>query len=163
MCFGPVRPRGVLQSRRRPAGSHICEVEIDPDTGMVEVVNWAAVDDFGNIVNPMIVEGQMQGGIAHGVGQSLLELCIYDEGSGQLVTGSYNDYAMPRADDFPDLKLGFTHTPCPHNPLGVKGCGEAGAIAAPAALMNAVTDALGTENIDMPATPERVWRALAQA
>jgi carbon-monoxide dehydrogenase large subunit len=146
-----------------PAGSHICEVEIDPDTGVVEVVNWAAVDDFGNIVNPMIVEGQMQGGIAHGVGQSLLELCIYDEGSGQLVTGSYNDYAMPRADDFPDLKLGFTHTPCPHNPLGVKGCGEAGAIAAPAALMNAVTDALGTENIDMPATPERVWRALAQA
>jgi carbon-monoxide dehydrogenase large subunit len=132
-----------------PAGCHICEVEI---------VKFTAVDDFGKLVNPMIVEGQVHGGIAHGVGQALLEGCVYD-GGGQLVTGSYMDYAMPRADDLPSFDLGFTETPCPHNPLGVKGCGEAGAIAAPAAVINAVTDALGISHLDMPATPEKVWRA----
>jgi len=146
-----------------PAGCHICEVEVDPDTGVVGVVGWVAVDDFGKVINPMIVEGQVHGGIAHGVGQALLEQCVYDAESGQLLTGTYNDYTMPRADDFPDMKVGMTETPCPHNPLGVKGCGEAGAIAAPAAVINAVTDALGVAHVDMPATPERVWRALHAA
>ena len=141
-----------------PAGTHIAEVEVDPETGVTEIVNWVAVDDFGKVINPMIVEGQVHGGIAQGVGQALLEGCIYDENSGQLVTGSYMDYTMPRASDLPSFNVGMTETPCPHNPLGVKGCGEAGAIAAPAALMNAITDALGVD-IDMPATAEKVWRA----
>jgi carbon-monoxide dehydrogenase large subunit len=118
-----------------------------------------AVDDFGNVVNPMIVEGQVHGGVAHGVGQALLEGCAYDA-DGQLLTGSFMDYTMPRADDLPDMTVETTCTPCPHNPLGVKGCGEAGAIAAPAAVMNAITHALGTSAIDMPATPHAVWRAL---
>ncbi len=142
-----------------PAGCHICEVEIDPETGVTTVVSWSAIDDFGNIINPMIVEGQVHGGVAQGIGQALLEGCVYDPDTGQLLTGSYMDYAMPRASDVPNFKLGFNHTPCPHNPLGVKGCGEAGAIAAPAAVMNAITNALGTENISMPATSEKVWRA----
>lgn len=141
-----------------PAGCHICEVEIDPATGVTTVADWTAVDDFGTLVNPMIVEGQVHGGVAHGVGQALLEKCVYDE-AGHLITGSYLDYTIPRANDLPSFKLGFTETPCPHNPLGVKGCGEAGAIAAPAALINAVTDALGILHMEMPATPERVWRA----
>jgi carbon-monoxide dehydrogenase large subunit len=145
-----------------PAGTHICEVEVDPETGVVAVANWAAVDDFGKIINPMIVEGQVHGGIAQGIGQALLENCVYDPDSGQLVTGSYMDYCMPRADNLPSFKVATTETPCPHNPLGVKGCGEAGAIAAPPALINAVTDALGILHMDMPATPEKVWR-LAQA
>ena len=145
-----------------PAGTHIAEVEIDPATGVVEIADWAAVDDFGNIINPMIVEGQVHGGIAQGVGQALLENTVYDKETGQLVTGSYMDYCMPRADDLPSFKVGTTETPCPHNPLGVKGCGEAGAIAAPAALMNAITNALGKE-IDMPATPEKVWQAAQMA
>ncbi len=142
-----------------PAGCHICEVEIDPESGVTTVVSWSAIDDFGNVINPMIVEGQVHGGVAQGIGQALLEGCVYDPDSGQLLTGSYMDYAMPRASDVPNFKLGFNHTPCPHNPLGVKGCGEAGAIAAPAAVMNAITNALGTENISMPATSEKVWRA----
>jgi len=143
-----------------PAGCQICEVEVDPDTGVTEIVNFVAVDDFGTIINPMIVEGQVHGGIAQGVGQALLEGCVYDLESGQLLTGSYMDYCMPRADNLPSFKLGFTVTENPSNPLGVKGCGEAGAIAAPAAVMNAVTDAIGAD-IQMPATPEKVWRALA--
>ncbi|GLQ07087.1 xanthine dehydrogenase family protein molybdopterin-binding subunit [Sneathiella chinensis] len=145
-----------------PAGTHIAEVEIDPDTGIVEVVDWAAADDFGNVINPMIVEGQVHGGVAQGIGQALLEGVVYDDESGQLLTGSYMDYCMPRADNLPNFKVEATNTPCPSNPLGVKGCGEAGAIAAPAALMNAITDALGVE-IDMPATPEKVWRAAQHA
>ncbi|MDJ0942005.1 MAG: xanthine dehydrogenase family protein molybdopterin-binding subunit [Kiloniellales bacterium] len=144
-----------------PAGTHICELEIDPETGVIEIVDWAAVDDFGKVINPMIVEGQVHGGIAQGVGQAMLENCVYDA-DGQLLTGSYMDYCMPRADNLPSFKVETTETPCPHNPLGVKGCGEAGAIAAPAAFMNAVTDALGTEEIAMPASPEKVWR-IAQA
>ncbi len=143
-----------------PAGTHICEVEIDPDTGVTTIVNFTAVDDFGNVINPMIVEGQVQGGIAQGIGQALLEHGVYDKESGQLITGSYMDYAMPRADDLPSYKLGFTVTPCPSNPLGMKGCGEAGAIASPAAVMNAVTDALGVKEFNMPATPSRVWAAI---
>ncbi len=145
-----------------PAGTHVCEVEVDPDTGSTEIVDWVAVDDFGNVINPMIVEGQVHGGIGQGVGQALLEGCAYD-GDGQLLTGSFMDYCMPRADNFPGIKVETTHTPCPHNPLGVKGCGEAGAIAAPAAVMNAVTDAIGTAYVDMPATSNAVWNALRKA
>jgi aerobic carbon-monoxide dehydrogenase large subunit len=141
-----------------PAGSHICEVEVDPDTGRVSVVNFTAIDDFGKIINPMIVEGQVHGGLTQGIGQALTEGCHYDGDSGQLVTGSYLDYCMPRADDVPTFKVGTKETPCTHNPLGVKGCGEAGAIGAPAAVMNALTDALGTRDIEMPATPQRIWR-----
>ena len=144
-----------------PSGVHICEVEIDPQTGVTSIEKWTAVDDFGNIINPMIVEGQVHGGIAQGVGQALLEGAIYDQ-NGQLLTASYMDYAMPRAADLPSFAIGTTLTPCPSNPLGIKGCGEAGAIAAPAAVMNAITDALGHENIAMPATPQAVWKA-AQA
>ena len=139
-----------------PAGCHICEVEIDPETGDTEIVGWTAVDDFGVVINPMIVEGQVHGGIAQGVGQALFEGTVYDK-DGQLVTGSYMDYAMPRADYLPSFKVDTTETKCPSNPLGIKGCGEAGAIAAPAAVMNAITDALGTEDIAMPATPATVW------
>ncbi len=144
-----------------PSGVHIAEVEIDPETGVTTVERWTAVDDFGTLINPMIVEGQVHGGIAQGVGQAMLEGTVYDS-SGQLLTASYMDYCMPRADDLPSYTVAMTHTPCPSNPLGVKGCGEAGAIAAPPALINAITDALGHENIAMPATPQAVWRA-AQA
>ena len=141
-----------------PAGTHICEVEVDPETGVVEVVQFVAVDDFGNVVNPMIVEGQVHGGLAQGIGQALLEHGVYDD-TGQLLTGSYMDYTMPRADDLPSFKVDTTTTPCTHNPLGVKGCGEAGAIGATPAVVNAITDALGVASIAMPATPETVWRA----
>ena len=141
-----------------PAGTHIAEVEIDPQTGVVQVVNFVAVDDFGDIINPMIVEGQVHGGIAQGIGQALLEHGVYDE-TGQLVTGSFMDYCMPRADDLPSFVVDTTITSCTHNPLGVKGCGEAGAIGSPPAIINAVTDALGVRDIAMPASPERVWRA----
>lgn len=142
-----------------PFGTHVCEVEVDPETGVTKIASWVAADDFGNLVNPMIVEGQVHGGIAHGVGQALLESACYDE-SGQLLSGSYMDYGMPRADTLPEMKITTSETPCPHNPLGVKGCGEAGAIAAPAAVMNAITNAIGTSNLTMPATPEKVWRAI---
>ena len=143
-----------------PAGSYVCEVEVDPDTGTVTVERFTAVDDFGNIVNPMIVEGQVHGGIAQGIGQALLEQAVYDSESGQLLTGSYLDYAMPRATDLPNFVVDTCSTPCTHNPLGVKGCGEAGAIGSPPALINAITDAIGVRDLAMPATPERVWRAL---
>jgi aerobic carbon-monoxide dehydrogenase large subunit len=142
-----------------PAGCHICEVEVDTDTGNTEIVAWTAVDDFGVVINPMIVEGQVHGGIAQGVGQALCEGAIYDK-DGQLITGSFMDYCMPRADNLPALKVDTTMTKCPSNPLGIKGCGEAGAIAAPAAVINAITDAIGTENLAMPATPQTVWAAL---
>jgi len=149
-----------------PAGTHICEVEVDPETGVVEVVAMTAVDDFGNIINPMIVEGQVHGGLAQGIGQALMENCVYDRESGQLLSGSYMDYAMPRAEDLPDFKVGNRVTPCTHNPLGVKGCGEAGAIGSPPAVINAVIDALsplGVTHLDMPASPERVWQAIQSA
>ncbi len=141
-----------------PAGCHICEIEVDPDTGASEIVNWVAVDDFGTVINPMIVEGQVHGGIAQGIGQALLEGTRYDD-AGQLLTGSFMDYTMPRADNLPSFKVDTTVTPCPSNPLGIKGCGEAGAIAAPAAVVNALTDALGHEDVVMPATPQAIWRA----
>ncbi len=143
-----------------PSGVHIAEVEIDPETGNTRVERWTAVDDFGNLINPMIVEGQVHGGIAQGIGQALLERTVYDD-TGQLLTASYMDYCMPRASDLPSFDVAMTNTPCPSNPLGVKGCGEAGAIAAPAALINAITNALGHEDIEMPATPGAVWRAVA--
>jgi carbon-monoxide dehydrogenase large subunit len=142
-----------------PAGTHVAEVEIDEATGVVELVSFVAVDDFGHVINPMIVDGQVHGGVAQGVGQALLEHGIYDE-HGQLQTGSFMDYCMPRADDLPDFTVDTTVTPCTHNPLGVKGCGEAGAIGSPAAVMNAITDALGVKDISMPATSEKVWRVL---
>jgi|SaaInl4_135m_RNA_FD_contig_81_735012_length_4003_multi_4_in_0_out_0_3 aerobic carbon-monoxide dehydrogenase large subunit len=145
-----------------PAGAHVCEVEIDPATGTLEIVNYTAVDDFGVLVNPMIVEGQVHGGLAHGIGQALLEGCVYDDDSGQLVTGSFQDYCMPRADNLPSFNVDYAPTVPIHNPLGVKGCGEAGAIAAPPAVINAIVNALGIKHLDMPATPEKVWRA-AQA
>jgi carbon-monoxide dehydrogenase large subunit len=145
-----------------PAGCHICEVEVDPETGQTDIVAWTAVDDFGVVVNPMIVEGQVHGGVAQGVGQALLESTIYDQG-GQLVTGSFMDYTMPRADVFPQMKVDVTVTKCPSNPLGIKGCGEAGAIAAPPAVINAITDAIGTEHLAMPATPARVWAAIQES
>ncbi len=141
-----------------PAGSYVCEVEVDPETGKTRVLQFVAVDDFGNVVNPMIVEGQVHGGLAQGLGQAMLEGCAYDRESGQLLTGSYMDYTMPRADDLPKFTVGTNVTPCTHNPLGVKGCGEAGAIGSPAAFINALTDALGVRDVPMPATPERVWR-----
>ncbi len=142
-----------------PSGAYICEVEVDPDTGKTTVASFVAVDDFGNIVNPMIVSGQVHGGIAQGLGQAMFEGCVYDNESGQLLTGSYLDYAMPRAEDLPNFTVDHTTTPCTHNPLGVKGCGEAGAIGSPPAFINALTDALGVRDIAMPATHERVWRA----
>jgi carbon-monoxide dehydrogenase large subunit len=149
-----------------PAGTYITEVEIDPDTGQVVIERFSAVDDFGNIINPMIVEGQVHGGITQGIGQALLEHGVYDKDSGQLLSGTYMDYAMPRADDVPAYALETTCTPCTHNPLGVKGCGEAGAIGAPAAVMNAVVDALstlGVADLQMPASPHRVWQAIQDA
>jgi len=145
-----------------PAGTYVCEVEIDPATGQTKIVSFVAADDFGNVVNPMIVEGQVHGGLVQGIGQALLENTVYDE-SGQLVTASYMDYVMPRSDDVPSFKVTTTVTACTHNPLGVKGCGEAGAIGAPPAVINAVVDALrdyGVTDMDMPATPEKVWRAI---
>jgi aerobic carbon-monoxide dehydrogenase large subunit len=145
-----------------PAGCHICEVEIDPETGETQIVAFTAVDDFGVVINPMIVEGQIHGGIAQGVGQALLEGAVYDR-DGQLVTGSFMDYTMPRAQVLPALKVDTTVTKCPSNPLGIKGCGEAGAIAAPAAVINAITDAVGTESVAMPATSATVWAAINQA
>jgi carbon-monoxide dehydrogenase large subunit len=143
-----------------PSGTYICEVEVDPDTGVVQVDRFVAVDDFGRVVNPMIVEGQVHGGLAQGVGQALCENCVYDD-AGQLISASYMDYGMPKAGDVPSFELALTETPCTHNTLGVKGCGEAGAIGAPPAVMNAITDAIGVR-VSMPATAEKVWRALQE-
>ncbi|MBF9045373.1 molybdopterin-dependent oxidoreductase [Rhodobacterales bacterium HKCCE4037] len=149
-----------------PAGAYACEVEVDPDTGKVTICSFAAADDFGNVVNPMIVEGQVHGGLAQGIGQALLENVSYDE-NGQLLSASYMDYCMPRADDLPFYKVDHSSaTPCTHNPLGVKGCGEAGAIGSPPSVVNAVVDALQraghthVTHIDMPLTPSRVWAAM---
>ncbi len=151
-----------------PAGAYACEVEVDPDTGKVQVLGFWAADDFGNVVNPMIVEGQVQGGVAQGIGQALMEHCVYDD-QGQLLSGSFMDYAMPRAHDLPPVTVDNScRTPCTHNPLGVKGCGEAGAIGSPPALVNAVLDALNAaghrvDHVDMPLSPQRVWAAMAGA
>jgi carbon-monoxide dehydrogenase large subunit len=149
-----------------PGGCHICEVEIDPDTGATTVVNFTAVDDVGKVINPMIVEGQVHGGVAQGIGQALLETCVYDPKTGQLLSGSLMDYTMPRADDVPNLQVDHHATMCTHNPLGSKGVGEVGAIGSPPAVINAVLDALkdvGVQDIAMPATPHRVWQAIQNA
>ena len=149
-----------------PAGTYIAEVEVNQNTGEVKLDRFTAVDDFGTIINPMIVEGQVHGGLVQGIGQAMMERCVYDRETGQLLTGSFMDYAMPRADDFPEFKIGHVCTPCTHNPLGTKGCGEAGAIGSPPAVINAVLDALaplGVKDLDMPASPHRVWEAIQAA
>jgi carbon-monoxide dehydrogenase large subunit len=145
-----------------PAGSYVCEVEVDQETGATQIVAFTAVDDFGKVINPMIVEGQVHGGLAQGIGQALTEGCRYED-SGQLVTGSLMDYCIPRSSDIPLFQIDTRETPCTHNPLGVKGCGEAGAIGAPAAVMNAITDALGVKDVPMPATAQTVWRSMRAA
>jgi carbon-monoxide dehydrogenase large subunit len=142
-----------------PAGTYVCEVEVDRDTGATQIASFTAVDDFGKVINPMIVEGQVHGGLTQGIGQALSEGCRYDD-SGQLLTGSLADYSIPHASDVPTFKIDTRETPCTHNPLGVKGCGEAGAIGAPPAVMNAITDALGVKDLAMPATAQTVWRSL---
>jgi carbon-monoxide dehydrogenase large subunit len=149
-----------------PGGCHVAEVEIDPTTGALEVVSYVAVDDVGTVLNPMIVEGQIHGGVVQGLGQALGENCVYDRASGQLLTGSFMDYCMPRADDLPNIVVATHSTPSRHNPIGVKGCGEVGTIASPATLMNAVVDALaeyGIVHVDMPASPQRLWQAIQTA
>jgi carbon-monoxide dehydrogenase large subunit len=146
-----------------PNGVHVCEVEIDPETGIVRIERYLVVDDFGVVINPMLLAGQVNGGIAQGVGQAMLEHTVFDPESGQLLSGSLQDYALPRADDMPALEFAYNVVPCRTNPLGVKGAGEAGAIGSPPALINAIVDALGElgiDHIDMPATPEAVWRAI---
>ena len=148
------------------SGCHVCEVEIDAETGAVDVVGFTVVDDFGRVVNPLIVEGQVHGGVTQGIGQALFEHTVYDGASGQLLSGSFMDYCIPRADDLPAFAFARNETPCTSNVLGIKGCGEAGAIGAPPALINAIVDALaelGVRDIGMPATPERVWRAIRLA
>lgn len=150
-----------------PNGCQVCEVEIDPETGVVTIERFLCLDDFGRVINPMVVEGQVHGGVVQGIGQALLENSVYAPETGQLLTGSYMDYCMPRADDVPSFEVSHHETaPCTHNPLGVKGCGEAGTIGSPAAVMNAVVDALsefGITHLDMPASPMRVWQAIQQA
>ncbi len=153
------------QASTYPNGTHVCEVEIDPDTGIIEELRFTVVDDFGEVVNPLLLEGQVHGGVAQGIGQALYEHCVYDD-SAQLVTGSLMDYCLPRADNVPPVAFSMSPTRCMTNPLGVKGCGEAGAIGAPPAVINAVLDALsavGVTNIDMPATPDVVWAAIQNA
>jgi carbon-monoxide dehydrogenase large subunit len=148
-----------------PNGCHVCEVEVEPETGHVEVVRYVSVNDFGTIVNPLLVEGQAHGGIAQGIGQALYESVAYSE-EGQLLSGSYQDYCLPRAGDLPDFGFLSRPSPAETNLLGVKGCGEAGCAGSLPAVMNALVDALserGVSHIDMPATPERVWRALRDA
>jgi aerobic carbon-monoxide dehydrogenase large subunit len=149
-----------------PGGCHIAEVEIDPETGELELVGYTAVDDIGTVLNPMIVEGQIHGGVVQGIGQALFENCVYDSETGQLLTGSFMDYAMPRATDIPVIISESASTACTHNPIGVKGCGECGTIASPAAVINAVIDALSpydVVHIDMPATPQKIWEAINAA
>ena len=144
---------------------HICEVEIDPSTGVTDIVDWVAVDDFGKVINPMVVEGQVQGGVVQGIGQCILEHAVYDA-DGQLITGSYLDYAMPRAIHAPPMSFESLPSPATTNPLGVKGCGEAGCAGSLTSVMNAIVDALsvyGIRHIDMPATPLSVWKAIQAA
>ena len=155
-----------LETFAYPNGCHVAEVEIDPETGVVEVIRYTVVDDFGRVMNPLIVAGQVHGGVAQGLGQALFEGAVYDTDSGQPLTGSFLDYTMPRADGLPSIDFAYNEVPCQTNPLGVKGCGEAGSIGAPPAVMNAILDALrpeGVEHLDMPATPEKIWRALQLA
>ena len=165
---GPIRETGEYDAEAMtyPNGCHACELEVDGETGEIAIKRYVVVDDFGRVINPLLVGGQVHGGIAQGIGQALLENTVYDE-NGQLLTASYMDYCMPRADDIPDIELTLVEDmPCTTNPMGVKGAGEAGCIGAPPAVMNALRDALdplGVTRIDMPATPQRVWRAIQDA
>jgi carbon-monoxide dehydrogenase large subunit len=146
-----------------PNGCHICEVELDPETGAVSLERYTVVDDIGTVINPLLAQGQIHGGVAQGAGQALLEDIVYDADSGQLVTGSLMDYAVPRADVLPDVTVGFSPVASKSNPIGVKGVGEGGTVAATPTVMNAIIDALvplGVSDVAMPATPERVWRAI---
>jgi aerobic carbon-monoxide dehydrogenase large subunit len=149
-----------------PNGCHIAEVEIDPETGSVAIEHYSVVDDYGRLINPMLTAGQVQGGVAQGIGQALLDHTVYEAGSGQLLSGSLMDYTLPRANDLPAFDVTLAELPTAANPLGVKGSGQAGCIAAPQTIMNAILDALaplGIDHLDMPATPERVWRAIHTA
>jgi carbon-monoxide dehydrogenase large subunit len=149
-----------------PNGCHVCELEVDPDTGDVAVVRYTVVDDVGRVINPMIVHGQVQGGVAQGIGQALFERVYYDKESGQLLTGSFVDYRIARAGDLPQIVSKSHEVLCANNPIGVKGAGEGGATGAPPAVMNALLHALadvGVQHIDMPATPEVVWQAIRDA
>jgi carbon-monoxide dehydrogenase large subunit len=149
-----------------PNGCHVCEVEIEPDSGHIDILRYLVVDDFGTVINPLLLAGQVQGGVAQGVGQAMLERTVFDPETGQLLTGSLVDYSIARAEDLPRIEFAYNVVPCRTNPLGVKGAGEAGAIGAPPALVNAVVDALaelGIDHLDMPLTPERVWRAIRAA
>jgi aerobic carbon-monoxide dehydrogenase large subunit len=151
-----------LEAWTFPNGCHIAEVELDPDTGQVEIERYTIVDDFGVVVNPMLVEGQVHGGIVQGIGQALLEGAVYDD-SGQLLTGSFMDYTMPRADNMPSFDFTTVEVPCKNNAMGVKGCGEAGSVGSPAAVINAIIDALsplGVRAVDMPATPQKLWELM---
>jgi len=162
---------GAARMHENPAfafanGCEVCELEVDPETGAVEIVALTMVDDSGRSVNPMIVHGQMHGAVAQGIGQALTERCVYDPEGGQLLSGSFLDYAIPRADDLPAISVTSRDVPSPTNPLGVKGAGEGGTVGAPGAVIHAILDALapvGVTHIDMPATPERVWRAIRDA
>ena len=145
-----------------PNGCHVAEVEIDPDTGVTRIVRYTAVDDFGVVLNPMLVAGQVHGGVVQGIGQALYEHAVYDD-AGQLLSGSFMDYCMPRADGVPAMEVSTLEVPCTTNPMGIKGCGEAGSVASPAAVINAIIDALfdlGVRAIDMPATPQKVWQLI---
>jgi carbon-monoxide dehydrogenase large subunit len=149
-----------------PNGCHVCEVEIDPETGTVDVIQHVGIDDVGRVINPMLVDGQTHGAIVQGLGQALMEDSIHDLKSGQLLTGSFMDYALPRADNVPFFEVHCHEVPAPNNPLGIKGAGEGGTTGAPPAIMNAIVDALrgvGIRDLPMPATPERIWRALQTA
>jgi len=149
-----------------PNGCHLCEAEIDPETGVVRIMRYSVVDDVGVVVNPLLLKGQIHGGIAQGLGQALCENMVYDKESGQLLSGSFMDYCMPRAGDFPLIAVGNNDVPAKNNPLGIKGAGEAGCVGALPAVMNAVNDALsplGIRHFEMPATPERLWQAIHKA
>jgi carbon-monoxide dehydrogenase large subunit len=152
-----------IESHTFPNGCHVAEVEVDAETGVVTVPRYIVVDDVGHALNPLIVRGQVHGGVAQGVGQALFERTAYDNGSGQLLSASFMDYALPRAEDLPDIDVDLIEVTCETNPLGVKGAGEAGAVGSPPAVINALVDALGGKVVDMPATPEMVWKALSAA
>ncbi|MFN7001424.1 MAG: xanthine dehydrogenase family protein molybdopterin-binding subunit, partial [Elioraea tepidiphila] len=155
-----------IKAHTFPNGCHIAEVEIDPATGALDVVRYIVCDDVGHAINPLIVRGQVHGGVAQGIGQAVLEHTVYDPANGQLVSGTFMDYGIPRADDLPDIDVDLLEIPCETNPLGVKGAGEAGAVGSPPAVINAVVDALaedGVKHVDMPVTPERLWRTIAAA
>ncbi|MBT8146712.1 MAG: molybdopterin-dependent oxidoreductase, partial [Gammaproteobacteria bacterium] len=154
------------QEATYPNGTHVCELEIDKDTGNVDIVDYTVVDDFGKVINPLLLAGQVHGGIAQGIGQALLERCVYEPESGQLLSATYQDYTMPRADNFTHIEFALNEVPCVTNPLGIKGAGEAGAIGAPPAVINALVNALqdyGVRHIDMPATPHSLWQLINES